>query len=477
MTDINVLLIVLDSVRARNVSLYDYHRETTPFLSEYGDRATVYTQARSPGIHSVASHASLWTGTHVEQHKMKEHEDELQAGTTIWETLADEGYKTGLFTTNPVVAHSSNLGNVFEYRNVDQFVDQKRKLFSDAHSPADVSRREGVMGNLRRSLIDERPLRSLANSAYHLYKKKQKESGDSLDSTDLVDDFLSWASDSERPWGACINLMDAHLPYTPLPEFDRWGGKKLRSLQSDLKKPPSYEFIRGRPWWQLEAFENLYDGSIREADEHVRQVITGMEERGLHEKTLIVVTSDHGEGFGELSTVNGCTRLVDHSWGIDEVLTHVPLVVKYPRQSSSETVDELATLTQFPDTVRAATEDSAPRDSFVPDGPVVVSTDRLREADDAMFEESEESPEDYHGPWRAVYEQSGGDVRKYVRWSGRTTVEEIHSVDYSTVVDIEQGGRVERTFADLPSLDLKKANNTTVSDEVEDRLTELGYLR
>lgn len=477
MTEPNVLLIVLDSVRARNVGLLGYHRDTTPFLSEYGERATVYTQARSPGIHSVASHASLWTGAHVEQHQMKEHEDELQSGTTIWETVKNEGYDTGLFTTNPVVAHSSNLGEVFDFRLTDTFVDQKAKPFPDAHSPADVRRREGVVGNLRQCLADDRPVRSIANSAYHFYKKREKESSDSIDSADLVEGFLSWASDTDGSWAACVNLMNAHLPYTPLPEYDNWGDETLRSLQADLEKPPSYEFVQGRPWWQLKTFENLYDGAVREADEYVRRMITGLDELALHEDTLVVVTSDHGEGFGEVSTVNGRTRLVDHSWGIDEVLTHVPLVVKYPGQSTPETVDDLATLTEFPNIVEAAMDGAASRDSFVPDGPVVVSTDRLREADGSIFAGSGETPEDYYGPWRAVYEQSDGHVRKYVQWNDQGSVERIYPVGSPTAVGPEHGAFVKRTFDELAPLDLKRATDGPISEEVEDRLTELGYLR
>ena len=473
----NVLLFILDSVRARNVGLYGYRRSTTPFLSEYGDRATVYTQSRSPGIHSVASHASLWTGVHVEQHQMREHEDELRSGTTIWETLVDEGYQTGLFTTNPIVAHTSNLSEPFDYECTDDFVDQRTKLFSDAHSPVDIREREGVTGNLRRCLAGDQPLRSLINSGYHFYKKYDKRSNSRVDSDKLVDDFLSWAKAADRPWGACINLMDAHFPYIPSPEFDRWGDEMLRSLHADLEKPPSYEFVQGRPWWQLEAFENLYDGAIREADEYLRRTVSGLEEHGLHEDTLVVVTSDHGEGFGEQCGVTGRTRLVDHSWGIDEVLTHVPLVVSYPEQSTPETVERLATLTEFPNTVTAMLDNSVSRDSFVPDGPVVASTDRLREADDVIFAGSEESPEDYYGPWRAVYERPDATVRKYVKHNDQIKIERIHSISCSTVADAERDGVVEQTFADLPSLDLKRGNRGPVSGTVEDRLTELGYLR
>jgi len=479
MTGPNVLLIVLDSVRARNLGLYGYHRDTAPFLSEYADRATLYTQARVSGIHSVASHASIWTGTHVDQHRAIRHEDRLSPGTTVWETLADEGYATGLFTTNPVVAHSSNLSAPFEDEVTDDYTDSSEKLFPDAHSPDDVVKHEGVTGNLRRSLRDDHPARALLNSGHHFLKKKRGELDESLTAGQLVDEFLEWRRDRSGPWAACINLMDAHFPYEPADEYNLWGGGGLADIHADLDKPPANEFIGGRPWWQLRAFESLYDGAIRELDSQVSRLVDGLERQGVHDDTLVVVTSDHGEGFGEVSRLTGRTRLIDHSWGIHEVLTHVPLVVKYPGQTEPSVVDDLASLTRFPATVERTLDGTAARDSFVPDGPVVSSTFRLREADDLIFEDSEEDVEDYYGPWRAVYEQVDGTVRKYATHANDSVVVEIPDAQRACVLDDAEGTSetVAAAFDSLPERDLTETEGASVSDDVEDRLTELGYLR
>lgn len=168
----NVLLVILDSVRAKNMGLYGHTRENTPFLREYAERSTVYTHARSPGIHSLAS---LWTGLHVEQHQVVEHEDQLNPGTTIWEELADDGYRTGIFTTNAVVAHASNLSEPFQHVVTDDREDATRKLFESAHGPTDVRVREGFRGNLARCLQDEHPARSLLNSVHHLYLRQRND--------------------------------------------------------------------------------------------------------------------------------------------------------------------------------------------------------------------------------------------------------------------------------------------------------------
>lgn len=109
-----MLLIVLDSVRARNTSLHGYSRTTTPFLEAFSERSTVYTQARSPSSYSIASHVSMFTNMHVEEHGAVENTATIDINRTIWSELASEhGYATGLFTPNPVIADASNLHKAF----------------------------------------------------------------------------------------------------------------------------------------------------------------------------------------------------------------------------------------------------------------------------------------------------------------------------------------------------------------------------
>ncbi|GAA0511121.1 Arylsulfatase A [Halorubrum aquaticum] len=473
----NVLLVVLDSLRARNVGLHGHHRETMPFLSEYADGATTYRQARAPGIHSVASHASLWTGTAVAEHGITRHADRLRAGTTIWEELAENGYRTGVFTVNSVVAHASNLVEPFDHVETDEFSDSVEKPFPDAHSPTDIASHEGIVGNLVRSLRDDTPIKSLLNAADHLYRKQRGRLEPTLDSEKLIERFLEWQAESDDPWAACLNLMDAHFPYEPAEEYDQWGDDELRSLHDGFDKPPANEFVQGRPWWQLEAFENLYDGTILELDAHLERIVAGLKRADAHDDTLVVITSDHGEGFGEISRLTGRTRMVDHSWGIHEVVTHVPLVVKYPRQTDPITVDEPATLTAFPETVRAAFDGTCSRDSFAPEGPVVASTERLLEDHADVFDDSDEPVSAYHGPWRAVYEGSdNGDVIKYATHGDDAIMLRIRSAqDYIPInrTDVET---VDQVFDSLEPINMDGGSGT-VSEATEDRLSDLGYLR
>jgi len=239
----------------------------------------------------------------------------------------------------------------------------------------------------------------------------------------------------------------------------------------------SKTFLTGHPWGQLQSLEPLYDGCIRQLDAALETLVSRLKQLGEYENTLLVITSDHGEGFAERSLLTPEVRLVDHSWGIDEALTHVPLLVKEPHQSSGRTIDELATLTNFPNVVRRAIVGRDSAEAFLPDdGTVISSTYRIAPPGDELpLDESEREP--YFGPWRAVYQKEEGHVTKYATRRDDQATIRIHDAQVSYVVD--DGGRevVDSVFEELTDADVRmNTEGDAVDDEVETRLEDLGYL-
>ncbi|AZH26332.1 sulfatase [Haloplanus aerogenes] len=478
----NVLLVVLDSVRARNTSLHGYRRETTPRLDAFADRATTYRQARAPGIHSLASHASIFSGAHVAAHGLTSHGAQIDPGRTVWADLADRGYDTGFFTPNAVVTRSSNFGDAF-----DTVVGPKERQsapFPDALSPSTVENINDTsyVDYLRLSLTSGRPIRSLVNGAAELaYDRLDRFAVDESGAT-YVPEFLDWHADRSGPWAACLNLMDAHYPYVPDDEHDRWGGSYLQRLHRETRGPYSTTFLSGEYLWKLRAFEALYDGAIRQADAHVDRLLGALRERGELDDTLVVVTSDHGEGFGEPSELEPTVELVDHSWGISEEVTHVPLVVKYPGQTEGRTVDRPATLTRFPAVVRAAVdgEGAAEADatdgdrSFAPDGPVLVSTERVTSPSEELPDACP-NPERYAGPWRAVYEWRDGAVWKFSRRGDSALTQVIPNALERQVIERDEDVTSEVFDAIEPDPTVA-AGNRDLDADVQSHLKELGYL-
>ncbi|QCW02753.1 sulfatase [Natrinema pallidum] len=466
----NVLLVVLDSVRAANTSLHGHHNETTPTLEAFGSTATVYTQARSPGIHSIASHVSLFTGYEVAEHRAVDHAAALEPGTTIWEELSETGYRTGLFTSNSVVAEASSLARSFD--DVDG-PSSSTYPFPDALSPDELSGETGKQEFLRAALGSDSPIRSLANGVSDQVRRIRGPTVDHDESRRHIDSFLEWTDEQTQPWAACLNLMDAHYPYLPAPRYDRWGGSRLRGLHEEISEPLLREFLGDRPWWQLRAFESLYDGCIRQADALVGELLDALRARDALSETLLVITSDHGEGFGEPCELGTPVRLIDHNFGLNEQLTHVPLIVSHPGCDRSRTIDEPVSLAQFPDVVRAQREGC--QRTFKRDEPVLTTTYRIQEPGTELpLEDTDRAP--YFGPWHATYGTQDGVVRKDALHGEYDAQMTIPNARERSVVGRADRTRVEETIASLESAAVVSGQQQ-VSDSIEQRLSDLGYIR
>jgi len=483
--DPNVLLVVLDSVRASNCSLYGHANETTPFLDAFGaERATVYDQARAPGARSVTSHASLFSGLHVAEHGVVSAAERLDPTLSVFHRLRSEGYDTGIFTENDwLTAVDVGLKDGF-----DTVVGARNVPFPDGLNPHEFVSNEG-QGNyvefVKTALSSDRPARSLANgvatklqSDYMRYLPGNVTASTPADV--YVDSFLDWSDDSDGPWAACLNLMDAHIPYEPADEHDLWGGSKASALQSSFADQ-KWVFHGGQnPWWQKKAVESLYDGAIRQMDAELERLVAALERRGDLDDTLLVVTSDHGEGFGEPSRLQDGVRVAEHGVAIHDAVVHVPLLVRYPEQETPDRIERPATLTAFPDVVDRLRDGEVPTDGFCPDDPVVATAVGL---DKPLQKRAGDYVADI-SPWiddkRAVfeYDADAGLVKKYCRV--RDTAVTVHSRDAQSAYRVARtdDGRVEAAFDELEQLDVRTDGEDLddLDDDTYGRLEDLGYV-
>jgi arylsulfatase A-like enzyme len=465
----NVLLVILDSVRAKNTSLHDYPIETTPVLDSLAKKATQYEQARSPGIHSIASHASIFSGYEVEEHQLFEHETKLDPTASIWPELAESGYRTGLFTANAVVTQASNLSEHFQHTEGPR----RWTPLESGLDPADIEGEVPITRFLNEALRHDRPIHSLINGVGCQLRDHADNDPKAEQAATYVSEFFDWVDQDTEPWAACLNLMDAHYPYVAQPEFRLHDDDQLRELADFFEGAVSQQVLSDGSWWALVALEELYDECIKQADDGVKKLLDGLRNRGQYDDTLIVVTSDHGEAFGEYSQVSPSARLCDHSWGIHEVQTHVPLVVKYPNQKDPEQISEVATLSAFPDVVRETVDGG--RESFVPEsGRVLASTYRVPAPGDMLPETV--NRDHYVGPWRAVYENdSSGVIKRATHGSDGATIT-IRSAQDQCVTSREYPGEVTAVFDSLHDADVHMGTKET-DEKVEDQLEALGYMR
>lgn len=453
-TPANVLLLILDSARARNTSLHNYHRKTTPFLEEFALSATTYTQARAPAGRSLPSHASIFSGHLPQEHGINNLENKLEREANIFARLANKGYDTGLFTDNPYLTDlDTGLSSGFET------IFNNRDLYEGGMSPSAFVEKESLdkMKFLSRALQSDARIRSLANGISWMLKwrfpRLAPEGSVFSCGFTYAERFAQWRADRKDPWAACINLMDTHVPFCPTEEYDRW----VASDGKKAKKRTNMENIGNDERWKFALLEDCYDGTIRQADAIVEQILTALADDGDLSNTYVIITGDHGEGFGERSPIDD-TPSIGHGDAVDETLLHVPLVVKKPGQSEEQTVTEPVGLVDTPIAIERATTSDFDGASFLTDRIVFAGGFEDDDLIDAAYESHES-----HG------------VRKYIRndregWS-------VHVPTPRNAYCIDSGipSAVENEMEVLSIANVTQTVESEVTESVEQTLSALGY--
>ena len=453
MSNPNVLLVVLDCVRARNTSLHGYRRDTTPVLNEFAETATTYTQARSPAGWSLPSHASILTGVSPAVHQMQI-TDRLEAGHTIFEELSNRGYQTAVFSENPYLTiHNSELRVAF-----DEVVTEK----------------------------DE--------------EQQESDSHDGVDGFWYANRFKRWLAERTDPWAACINLMDAHTPYETRTEYDDWQDEFAQAIHDQLPFKWRWNVYGGDiPPTVVYPLRRLYDGAIKQADAAFGRVLETLENDGCLDDTLVVVTADHGDGFAESTAVDGDPIPLMHGMGTHEVVYHVPLLVKAPWQTDAKKITSLADLSKFPNVVESALAEDTNIDPgwFVADNGQVVSFQAAPNAQEAeKARKFTDNPERYLQELSIVYTDGPeNSVYKYASWGGssytaqvrNTTAEEISpdATGPCSTPPFEVAERIATESSEQISVPLEEGDGNLDKydndDELENidvkqRLKDLGYL-
>lgn len=323
----NVLLYVIDALRADHLSSYGYSRPTSPNLDALAadPLAMRFTQAYSPSTWTKPVAASLLSGCYPPAHGVRTRNDLfIRDVPRLPELLQAAGYRTAAVSTIGNVSSALGFGIGF-----DTFVD----LYKD---PSLVHRRE------------------VSNTgAWKLYFEEDVTVVLPL-AEDVNDVALTWLDEqkarpagAQAPWFLFLWVLDPHDPYFPPPGYDRWQDPDYAG-----KIDGSSESIRRvRTAADVQRLIDLYDGEIAYADAQFGQLVDRLKAMGLYDDTLIVVAGDHGEAFGDHGD------FVHGHLAYEEIM-HVPLIVKLPAASTSgQGVDrpypdrgrELAALAQLTD--------------------------------------------------------------------------------------------------------------------------------
>lgn len=287
----NVLVIVVDTLRADHLSSYGYSRPTSPNIDRLAREGVLFDNAVSSCSWTYPSHVSLITGRYLFEHGAGQPEtiplfarnkSSFGGYPTIGEVLERSGYRTGAFSANRFFF----IGNAGFDRGFIHFEDY---YYSTADMVARTLPGKELLRLYGKWFSKRLTVEWLAYGTNYGIRKR----GDEVNR-----ELLRWIDQGgRRPFFAFLNYLDVHDPYG--------------APGSQLKVPGNLRDV------------DAYDNGVQYADDSIGRLVHGLEQRGLDKNTLVIVTSDHGESLGE----HGITG---HGQSLYWNLIHVPLVLWFP---------------------------------------------------------------------------------------------------------------------------------------------------
>ncbi len=304
----NVILISLDTLRPDYLSCYGHARETSPAIDALAARGVRFGQALSAAPWTLPSHATMFTGLYPSHHGVKDYAHRLpQESTTLAEVLGEHGFQTF------AVINTWNIAN------------PSFEIFQGFAA--------GDVHYVKESRPGPGATQVIANTGARVAETAQE---------------LLRTRDPARPFFLFAHFYDAHTDFTPEPEYRRrfvspYAGA-LDGTTGQLYGLREAGVRLGEA--DLRFLRELYEAEIRQLDQVMAGLFAFLEEEGLTEETLIVLTSDHGEEFQEHGgLLHGRTQY--------EELLRVPLILAGPGLPRGVVVEQPVGLIDLAPTVLA----------------------------------------------------------------------------------------------------------------------------
>jgi arylsulfatase A-like enzyme len=336
----NVLLIVLDTVRADRLSLHGYPRATTPTLERLAARGVRFDEARAPAPWTLASHASFFTGRWPHELDVQWLAPLRADFPALAVYLGEHGYATAGFV--------SNAG----YCSYDTGLDRGFTHYEDY-----VLER---LGSLRTAGLVDGAVKAFAELTlpfdhgwFHRWRAAVGDwfFADERKSAEWINrDVLNWFArrrEPGRPFFVFLNYLDTHTPYLLPPGARRRFGAGPKSKEKYQEILTDWGLLD--KWKLPERYRVLardaYDNCVAYLDEQLGALFDELQRRGALNETLVVITSDHGEGLGEHG-------LFMHVESLYRTEVRVPLLVLPPsHRPSGAVVRQPVSLRDLPATI------------------------------------------------------------------------------------------------------------------------------
>jgi arylsulfatase A-like enzyme len=435
----NVIVIMVDTLRADHLSCYGYTANRTPAIDALASDGTRFAHAYSQASWTRPSVATILTSLYPSSHKAVHKSDVLpDAVVTLPEVLQAAGYRTAGFANNINVAPLFNFQQGFD----EYFFLEPAFFFGATESAAQLT----LYNQLR--LIRERYL-SQVKHVENYYQPGEV----------VTDRGLAWiAENGDRPFFLFLHYMDPHDPYFTHP-FNGEGLARVANPSPDPSLAAKYR--------------SAYDGEITYLDQQLARLFGELKTRGLYDKSLVVLTADHGEEFCEHGGWwHGLTLY-------DEQIA-VPLIVKAPQGGPRAVVNEtMVSSIDIAPTLIAAVGAAAP-EAMV--GRVLgLGTDAAAPRDHTFAESELEGNvlQAYRtGEWKLIQANAGNPRGLPVQQLFDVTRDRGEQHDVAT----SRGDAVATLAAHLAAVQSHAVavavggSETAIDSATEERLRALGYV-
>ncbi|MEJ5330770.1 MAG: sulfatase-like hydrolase/transferase [Desulfobaccales bacterium] len=307
-----IVLLIMDTVGAKHCSLYGYPRDTTPGLRRIAEEAMLYEHCFAPASWTLPSHASLFTGLYPSEHQCRVEDLVFQGNFyTLPEILQGMGYYTVGISSNYFISRLWRFNHGFNKYydmdtifNNDRYCNMRYNLKKMNKSQKTWQEVLFIIRNSFQQRYYQYPLLHLIDRIY------RKMFGNCLNKSYHVTRLTFLLAKKifkkmrNRQIFLFINVMEAHIKYNP--------PKKYRQRFADNRSMTSREAL-------------LYDQEIAFLDDQIYDFYTFLKKHHLDRDTMFIISSDHGEAFGE----HGHSG---HIFTVYNEVIHVPLLIKYPQE-------------------------------------------------------------------------------------------------------------------------------------------------
>ncbi len=317
----NVVFVIIDALRARNVGAYGYDKPTTPNIDKIAEEGVLFRNAYSCTNYTDSSLTSIFSGVFPSGHGI------LHTGLRLRDEEVEAFAQSGVKLL-PELLHSEEYATI----GLDWMGRWHRRGY-DYYSGITEAKLAVPINRITRTLASHKSLQSLRAGMVLLRRRFLSQAYSATFTTERAINLIE--KNRNRPFFLFIHYWDVHQGYSypkryskPFLHLDYSQMPKNTEKVSDLYSL-SDKGLRSLGMKVLSRSKTVseqiaeYDGAIRYVDDELGRLMEALKKRGIADQTLLIITSDHGESLTEHGIC------FDHH-GLYEVSIHVPLIMRYP---------------------------------------------------------------------------------------------------------------------------------------------------